>query len=86
MSDTDVTFPELRALMAKYGLTKNDMGNLIETTYGTFSKKLNLQYFFNFPEMLKIFDFFKSKGEDITIDKLFFEWKLSNERGEHSYE
>ncbi len=73
-----VTFPELRALMAKYGLDQSQMGQLIGNTYHTFGKKLNNKAEFTYDDMLAIYDFFVEKGEDITMDRLFFAWKFTN--------
>ena len=77
------TFPELRALMAKYGMNYEKMGRVINTSYATFSKKLNCVTEFTFSDILAIRDFFVEKGEDTTADKIFFDYKFTkvNERG-----
>ena len=71
------TFPELRAIMAKYGFTMQQMGGIIGNTYQTFSKKLDEESEFSFSDMVKIKDYFKGIGEDVTIDKIFFDWKFT---------
>lgn len=72
------SFPEIRGLMAKYGKTQQDMGDLIGNTYRTFGSKLDGTSEFKFSDMWKIRDFFKSKGENISIEALFFNWKFTN--------
>lgn len=72
-----VTFPELRALMAKYGMKQEDMGELIGNTYLTFGRKLNGHAEFSYNDMTTIFDFFKSKDEPVTMDSLFFAWAFT---------
>ena len=70
-------FPELRGLMAKYGLTRRDMGNVIGCKYVTFAKKLNKKSDFSMSDMLKIQAFFIDLGEDprdMTIERIFFTW------------
>ncbi len=76
-----VTFPELRALMAKHGLNQERMGELIGNTYVTFGKKLNGNSEFTFNDMIVIKDYFLSKGETVTIDALFFNWKFAKVNG-----
>lgn len=76
-----VTFPELRALMAKYGVTYTEIGKIIGNTYQTVSKKFNESYEFGLVDMYKIKEYFINLGEspeDIKIDKLFFDWKFTN--------
>ena len=71
-------FPELRGLMAKYGLTQQDMGNVIGCGYATFAKKLNNKSDFSMSDMLKIRTFFIDLGEDprdMTIERIFFTWE-----------
>jgi len=82
------TFPELRALMAKYGKTQLDMGKVTldmgkvtGTTYITYGKKLNNEVDFSMSDMLKIRAFFVGLGEnpeELTIERLFFAWKNHN--------
>lgn len=75
--DKCITFPELRALMAKHGLTQQDMGKIIGNTYRTFGKKLNGEADFTFSEMWKIKEYFKSFGSRKNTDEIFFDWKLT---------
>ena len=77
----EVTFPELRALMAKYGVTYTDIGKIIGNTYQTVSKKFNETYEFGLTDMYKIKEYFISIGEpkeNLKIDKLFFDWKFTD--------
>ena len=74
-------FPEVRAMMAKYGKTQLDMGKVTGTTYITFAKKLNGDADFSMTDMLKIRTFFITLGEDpeeLTMERLFFAWKNHN--------
>jgi hypothetical protein len=77
-----VTFPELRALMAKYGVTYTTIGEIIENTYQTVSKKFNENTAeFSLTDMHKIKAYFIQLGEPkdtTTVDKLFFEWKFTS--------
>ena len=71
------TFPELRGVMAKYGLTNNEMAKVIGNTYQTFGKKLDARSEFSFSDMLKIREHFTKKGEELSIETLFFKWKFT---------
>lgn len=72
-----ITFPELRALMAKHNETQNDMAKLIGNTYQTFGKKLNCKSEFTYDDMIVIWEHFADKGESITMDRLFFDWRFA---------
>lgn len=81
-----VTFPILRALMAKYGLSYADMGRIIPNkitgqpmSYQTFSTKINKEFNFDAREMILIRDYFNSLGENVTVQEIFFDWLSSNE-------
>jgi DNA-binding XRE family transcriptional regulator len=76
----------LRQLMAKYGLNKGDIAKLIGKSYRQTIKKLNREasdagkvVLFDVNEAGKVAAFFKSKGENVTIDMLFFDNVVSNE-------
>lgn len=72
-----ITFPILRSLMAKYGLTYEKMGQLIGNTYVTFGKKINGQSEFGFNDMEIVTNYFRDKGEEVTVDYIFFDWKFA---------
>ena len=77
MGGKTLPFPELRGLMAKYGKTQQDMGNVIGCKYATFAKKINKKSDFSMSDMLKIQAFFIDLGEDprdMTIERIFFDW------------
>ena len=79
MGGKTLPFPELRGLMAKYGLTQQDVGNVIGCKYVTFAKKLNKKSDFSMSDMLKIQAFFIDLGEDprdMTIERIFFNWEI----------
>ena len=85
MGGKTLPFPELRGLMAKYGKTQQDMGNVIGCKYVTFAKKINSKSDFSMSDMLKIRAFFVNLGEDprdMTIEHLFFTWKFHLSEGE----
>lgn len=70
-----VTFPELRAMMARYGVTQNDLAELLKDSSHTFGKKINALAEFTFNDMVKIKEYFRQKGEvNLTMDSLFFDW------------
>ena len=72
-----VTFPELRALMAKHGLNQERMGEKIGSTYQTFGRKLNCISEFTYDDMIAIYRYFSGLGEEITMDRLFFDWRFT---------
>lgn len=70
-------YPEIRALMAKYGVTKKIVAGIIGASRQTVASKLNNQSEFYFTEMLKLRAYFINLGAnpaEVTIDRLFFEW------------
>lgn len=69
-----IAFPELRALMAKHGLTQQDMGQVVGNTYRTFGKKLNHEADFTLSDMWRIKEHFAGLGSNRTIDEIFFDW------------
>ena len=74
MNNSTKTFPELRALMAKHGVNQHELGEVTGNTYLTFGKKLNRKSEFSHTDMIKIRDYFRSKGEDVTVQFIFFDW------------
>lgn len=73
-----VTFPELRAVMARYGVTQNDLSTLVGDSSHTFGKKINALAEFTFNDMVEIKEYFRQKGEvNLTVDSLFFEWNFT---------
>ena len=77
MEQTQVAFPELRALMARHGVNRIEMGSVIGVTYKTFSKKLQGNADFTISEMWAIKDYFAGLGSEKTIDEIFFDWKFT---------
>ena len=65
-------FPEIRALMGKYGVNLEKMGSVMGCNYMTVSNKLNGHSEFKFSEMVRIMEFFSAKGEDVSVEFLFF--------------
>lgn len=72
-----VTFPDLRALMARHGITQKQMSNVVGSTERTFGKKLKGEVDFTISEMWAIKDFFARLGSKKTIDEIFFNWKFT---------
>jgi DNA-binding XRE family transcriptional regulator len=71
------TFPELRYLMAKHGMTQDKMSAIIGNTPLTFSRKINFQSEFTWDDIVSIKEFFENLGESITVDDLFFTWSFT---------
>lgn len=76
-----VTFPELRGLMAKYGLTQKDVGEIAGCTEKTIGNKLCNRNNFTLSEMLAIKKHFKKLGSDLSVDDIFFAWILTKVSG-----
>ncbi len=77
-------FPDLRAVMAKYGLTSEDLAEVTGSCYATFNRKLNMKREFTFSEILAVTNYFRELGEDCTAESLFFNWKLRRKEGQAS--
>lgn len=79
MANKIPTFPVLRGLLTKYGLRFEDLGNIIDNCYPTISRKINEVEGseFTFSDMFKIKKYFNEKGENLTIEEIFFEWKFT---------
>lgn len=73
-----MTYPELRAIMAKYGVSKSELARVIGNTYQTATKKLNCESEFSFNDILNIYYHFLVLDKDIDINVLFFDWRLTN--------
>lgn len=73
MNESVVTFPRLRALMAAHGMTFEKMAEVIGDSRITFGRKINRVIDFGYTDMLKIKDFFVSKGERVTTEYIFFD-------------
>jgi 3-keto-L-gulonate-6-phosphate decarboxylase len=81
-----VHYPYLMQLMAKYGLNKCDIAKIIGKSYRQTIKKLNKETSklgkettFDIEEAAKIVSFFKEKGEEVSVDIIFFNGMVSNE-------
>jgi len=73
-----VKFPELRAVMARHGVTQSDLAELVGDSPHTFGKKMNALAEFTFNDIVKIREFFRDKGEiAVTVDSLFFDWNFT---------
>ena len=70
---TGVTYPELRALMAKHGLNYSNMAELTGTSINSFGNKINGKHDFSIKDMVTIKRFFAEKGESVTVDFIFFD-------------
>lgn len=61
-------YPILAQLMAKHGISRNDISDIIGVTYRNTLKKINGDVLFDIVEAGKVAKFFRDLGEDITID------------------
>jgi hypothetical protein len=75
-----ITFPELRMLKGKYSLSNDDLAHITGDTDKTFWNKLTLRSEFSLTDMFKIVKFFRSKGDNVSIQQLFFDWIFSIEK------
>ncbi len=71
------TFPELRAAMAREGLTYEDMAKVMGLHLRTFVNKINGTTEFHFDEMLAAREYFITLGYDYSVEGLFFAWKFA---------
>ena len=62
----------LRGEMAKYDLTIEKTAAIIGVSATTMSKKLNGRVEFLLSEAKKLLDYFNERGNDYTIEYLFF--------------
>ena len=75
-----VAYPELRALLAKYGVTYSDLAEVVGMDYSSVALKMTDKREFKGSEMHKIKDYFFKKGEQgLSLEKIFFDWKFTNE-------
>lgn len=65
-------YPILAQLMAKHGVTRNDISQTIGVSYRNTLGKINGDTMFNIVEAGKIAKVFKDLGEGVTIDDIFF--------------
>lgn len=65
-------YPLLAQLMAKHGISREDISKIIGVTYRNTLKKINGNTIFNIVEAGKIVKVFNDCGETVTIDNIFF--------------
>lgn len=63
-------YPNLKAEMARKGVTGGMLANVLDITESTFSQKLNRKSDFSFGEAIQIKSFLKS---ELTLEELFQE-------------
>ena len=61
-------YPALMQLMAKHGVSRDDIAKTIEVSYRNTLKKINGETLFDIIEAGKITKVFKDLGEDVAID------------------
>lgn len=61
-------YPILAQLMAKHGMTKSDISNIIGVSYRNTLKKLNKETTFNLVEAGNITKVFRDLGETFTVN------------------
>ena len=65
-------YPILAQLMAKHGVSRNDISEAIGISYHGTLFKLNGERPFNIVEAGKVAKIFKDLGEDTSVDAIFF--------------
>lgn len=81
----NIYYSKLRELMAKHLMDKQDIAKIIGKSYrqtskilhGEFSTHSQKPYIFDINEACKITKVFKDKGENITVEDLFYDEVLS---------
>lgn len=66
-------YRNVRAMLAKYDITVVELGNELNISSTAISQKLTGKRPFLLEEADAIRNLFNSKGENLTIDNLFFE-------------
>jgi DNA-binding XRE family transcriptional regulator len=61
-------YPKLMQLMAKHGVSRDDISKTIGVTYRNTLKKINGETNFDIIEAAKITKVFRDLGDDVTID------------------
>lgn len=72
-----VTFPILRSLMARFGLTQKDLSVVISCNQNTFSRKLNCIQDFKLFEMVRIVQYLRKLGCELGVEAIFYDWILT---------
>lgn len=72
-----MTSNNVRAEMARYGLTGGDVAKALNLTRNTVSRKLQGKREWTVLEGLNLVDLFNSMGANITLDDLFGENKAA---------
>jgi DNA-binding XRE family transcriptional regulator len=65
-------YPIMAQLMAKHGVSRNDISETIGVSYRNTLKKINGNTIFDIVEAGKIAKVFKDLGEDTSIEDIFF--------------
>jgi DNA-binding XRE family transcriptional regulator len=71
-------YPILAQLMAKHGISRNDISKTIGVSYRNTLKKINGETLFDIMEAGKIVKVFNGNGEKVTIDDIFFHHMETN--------
>lgn len=74
-----VNYPNLMQLMAKYGVSRNDIAITIGKSYRHTLSKFYKKVTFDIIEAYKIVSLFKGLGENITMEFVFFDEVVTNE-------
>jgi DNA-binding XRE family transcriptional regulator len=62
------TYPKLAQLMAKHGMTKTDISDIIEVSYRNTLNKMNRKARLSIVEAAKITQRFKDLGETVSVN------------------
>jgi hypothetical protein len=81
-----VKYHGLKQLMAKYGLNIGDIAKVIKKSYRQTIKKINqdvspsgVMSTFDINEAYSVVKFFREKGENVSVEGIFFANEVSNE-------
>jgi hypothetical protein len=67
--------------MMKYGVTVSDLAKITGWSYPPTLDKIHMRSYFSFADMLKIKQYFQSKGVNMTVDEIFYDWLDTDESG-----
>lgn len=75
----EVNFPVLLQLLAKHGMNRQHVAEIIHRSYRQTIKKLSKQAPFDIEEARNIVVFFRGLGDNVSVESIFFDEAVSNE-------
>lgn len=70
----DKPYPELRRLLLKYDLGFDGFAAILNKSTSSITKKLNNKVDFTRSECFETVKYFNDLGENVTVQRLFFDW------------